>query len=72
MATRKEYRIVGNPGLLRDGHSKGLITTDIVALRQDKARQASKASKQQTEERLNTLEEKLSRIETLLIEIANK
>ncbi len=67
---KEYYSIDGRPDLARDPHSKGLIMTDMAVLRQEQAKQARKLKEQAQEDRLNTLEDKLDRIETLLLEIA--
>ena len=68
----KHYTIEGRDDLIRDAHSKGLITRDPQILRQERVRQARKQQVQATEERLNKLENQMSRIEKLLTELVNK
>jgi hypothetical protein len=63
-----------DPSLLRDGHSKALINKNIAALNEYKARkqflERQKLEKIGTKEKLEKLEQDMSDIKKLLIEIA--
>lgn len=63
-----------DPSLLRDGHSKALLNKNMAALNEYKARkkffEKTKQEEVDTKERLQKLEQDMSDIKKLLIEIA--
>jgi hypothetical protein len=67
-------QIKENPGLVRDTHSKAVLNNDRKALNEYlmKVESAKKqnAEKEETKMRLTKLEENMSEIKTLLLEIA--
>jgi len=67
-------QIKDNPGLVRDTHSKAVLNNDRKALNEYlmKVELAKKqnAEKEETKMRLTKLEENMSEIRTLLLEIA--
>jgi len=67
-------QIKENPGLVRDTHSKAVLNNDRKALNEYlmKVELAKKqnAEKEETKMRLTKLEENMSEIKTLLLEIA--
>lgn len=63
-----------DPSLLRDSHSKALLNNNVAALNEYKARkrflEKTKQEEFDTKERLQKLEQDMSDIKKLLIEIA--
>jgi len=66
------YTIPEKPEFLRDKHSKGLVIADPKVLEVEKRRQAQKNQKKQMVDDINSLNDRLSKIETLLEKLLNK
>lgn len=69
----KEYwTIPEKSGILREKHSKGLVAIDPIILEREAIRQRKKLEKEETNNAINNINQRLDRLEALLEKIANK
>jgi hypothetical protein len=65
----KEYKIEGEPGLVKDAETKAVLSTDNIGLEAYKLR---REQNRLASERLNTLEKDVSDIKHMLARILSK
>lgn len=66
------YKVKDNPDLVRDSSSNAILNTNQTALEAYKARKKQMNKIQETADRMNKFDERLTNIENLLIALTEK